>query len=343
MKGNSHASRRPRIATNLARLQAACSGNFDFEQIPVRKHGSWTHYFELLFGKDAADLILINIDTTSLYRLCFLRLIVPRRAARLVSVDIIFSSPQGMWQKLQALLKRVLLTQVDLFVLYFRDLAGYARHYGIDQRRSAYVPFKSNSWEILDHNARYDSGGEYVLAAGRTKRDLATFLAAMRIARLPAVLLHQGHERLSQHGTTLPDEELPGNVRYVEHVGGQVTWVEHMKKARVVVVPVLPTTISSSGIGTSIDAMLLNKALVITDSPTTRGIIEDQAVVVPPTDPEAMAAAVTRLWNDADARESLGRHGRQYAIRLEGEARLLNDIVRTCIDRGLLDISVAKP
>ena len=99
--------------------------------------------------------------------------------------------------------------------------------------------------------------------------------------------------------------------------------------------PILPDTISSSGIGTYIDAMAHKKAVVITEGPATTGILTDQAIVVPPKDPRALAEAVIHLWNDAAARDELGSRARAYAETLRGEERLLQDIVRVSRERLL--------
>jgi glycosyltransferase involved in cell wall biosynthesis len=325
-----------RVATNFERLQQACAGSMEIEQVDLSRDRTWRGFLDLLVGKNKVDIIIVNIDTPALMRLCVLRQLLPIRTPPVASVDIIFSRPEGFKQRMAAFVKRVLLRQVDLFVLYFKDLSGYQKYYGIGPDRAAYVPFKSNSWEIFTPSDKFSSDGDYVLAAGRTKRDFATYVKAMRIAGVPAILMHQGPQRLARHGTTLPGEAPPANVRFLEHDGGRRTWIEALKGARVVVVPILSSTISSSGIGTYLDSMALGKAVVISDGPATRGIITDEALIVPAEDAEAMATAVTRLWNDATFRQQLADRARRYAESVQGEDRLLRDVVRTCVQRGLI-------
>ena len=325
-----------RVATNFERLTQACSGTWNIERVDLNSDRSLRGFLSLLLGPRKVDIFVVNIDTPALMRLCLLRWLLPVRTPPIASVDIIFSRPEGLAQHVAAFIKRVLLRKVDLFILYFRDLSGYQKYYGIGPDRAAYVPFKSNSWEIFAPSDRPSSDGEYVLAAGRTKRDFATYVKAMGIAGVPAILMHQGPQRLAQHGTTLPGASPPANVRFVEHDGGRRTWIEALKGARVVVVPILASTISSSGIGTYLDSMALGKALVISDGPATRGIITDEALIVPAGDAEAMAAAVTRLWNDAEFRQQLADKARRYAESVQGEDRLLRDVVQACLDRGLI-------
>ena len=335
-KGDHPVHRPLRIATNFSRLKQACAGTFDFEQSSLDQFRTWPKLFRLLLGGQRVDVIIVNIDIQTLFRLCLLRWLIPFHTVTLVSVDAIFSRPKGLRQRVFAFLKRLLLRKVDLFILYFRDLAGYAKYYGIENKRAAYVPFKSNSWEILSQPEDLTSDGDYVLAAGRTKRDLVTFLEAMRIAKLPAVLLHQGERNWRITVPRLPAERPPENVRLVVHDGDRRTWVDHIKGARVVVVPILGSTISSSGIGTYIDAMALRKAVVITEGPATRSVLDDQALMIPPSDAAAMAAAVVRIWNDSTLRADLADRAFRYANALQGEERLLRDIVQTCLDRGLV-------
>lgn len=325
-----------RVATNFERLKAALAGSRDIEQVDFNSDRSWRGWLRLLVGSERPDIIIVNIDTPALLRLCLLRWVLPFRTTPIVSVDIIFSKPEGLRQRLAAFTKRLLLRKVDLFVLYFRDLSGYEKFYGIGPSRAAYVPFKSNSWEVFKPTDRPSSDGDYVLAAGRTKRDFATYAKAMAIAGVPAILMHQGPARLARHGTSLPDGTAPANVRFVEHDGGRRTWIEALKGARVVVVPILASTISSSGIGTYLDSMALGKAVVISDGPATRGIITDEALIVPPGDADAMAAAVRRLWNDDEFRQQLADRARRYAEGIQGEDRLLRDVLRACVDRGLI-------
>ncbi|MCI0628017.1 MAG: glycosyltransferase family 1 protein, partial [Acidobacteria bacterium] len=79
-------------------------------------------------------------------------------------------------------------------------------------------------------------------------------------------------------------------------------------------------------------AMGLRKCVIITEGPATRGLLTDEAIIVPQSDPAALADAIRRAWDDDDLRERTANAGRRYAERLQGEARLLADIVNTCGD-----------
>ena len=117
-----------------------------------------------------ADLVVIDNEQTSVYLACLMR---PFRF-RLVSVDLILRPPQAFKGRLLCLLKRALLTQVDKFILYFKNTAGYQRYYGISSTKIDYVAFKVNGVEESFFPSAQPEG-DYVLCAGRTFRDVKTY------------------------------------------------------------------------------------------------------------------------------------------------------------------------
>lgn len=299
--------------------------------------GSWSDTWRVFRLATGADAVVLNIAMGTLMKLCLLRLLWPFGRWRLISVDILLPRPVSVAQRLSTALKRLLLTRVDLFILYFHELAGYTRWYGIGGGRVAYVPFKSNSWERLPPRAELSNDGAYVITAGRTMRDLKTFAGAMRELPYRAVLLHLRDEQLGQHGTALPRSEIPPNVTLVEHDGNRATWIEHIRGAKVVALPIIPATISSSGIGTYIDSMAMHKCVVITRGIATIGILDEQAIVVPAEDPKALAAAVRAAWEDPALRARVAAAGRDYAEKLAGEDRLhadIADVTRRFVSNG---------
>lgn len=318
---------RQRWVTNFAHLpsDAAPPG---FEQIDIAGDGSWSEALRVFRMVRPGDAVVLNIASIAVLKLCLLRFLWPFTRWKLISVDILLARPVTPRQRFMAFAKRLLLRRVDLFILYFHDLADYDRYYGIGPSRTTFVPFKSNSWERLPPAEELINDGEYIFTAGRTMRDLQTFVAAMRLVPYPAVLMHLKGENLDAHGTRVPVESLPPNVRLLEHDGNRASWIERMRRAKVVVIPILPATISSSGIGTSIDAMAMRKCVVITEGQSTHGLISDQAIVVPAQDPKAMADAVRRAWEDDAFRNAMGDRARRHAETLAGVERLHRDVAR---------------
>lgn len=70
--------------------------------------------------------------------------------------------------------------------------------------------------------------------------------------------------------------------------------------------------------------------MIITEGPATRGLLKDEAIVVPRGDPAALAEAIRRAWEDENLLEQTANAGRRYAEQLGGESRLLCDSVDVC-------------
>ncbi len=66
-----------------------------------------------------------------------------------------------------------------------------------------------------------------------------------------------------------------------------------------------------------LEAMAAGRALVATDIPGYRGVVtnEREGLLVPPHDPSALAAALTRLLSSEELRTQLGQRGRERAQR----------------------------
>src|SRR6185312_9038433 len=134
-----------------------------------------------------ADLVIIDNDHWRIYLAALLR---PWLRFGLISVDLILRQPLTSRERALARLKALALAQVDKFILYFKNAAGYQRYYRIEPERIVYVPFKPNGKDNLLWPETVPDG-DYVLCAGRTMRDVDTFVKAMTVAGCPAILLQQ--------------------------------------------------------------------------------------------------------------------------------------------------------
>jgi glycosyltransferase involved in cell wall biosynthesis len=274
----------------------------------------------------ASDLVILNVDQQRLTLACLLR---PAARFRLVSADLILRPPRSAKGRAKIFLKKFLFSRVDRFILYFRDLGGYERFYGIGPERASYVPFKVNGWDEIGGRARGTSGGSYVLCAGRTLRDVGTFVEAMKRTGLPGLLLQQRRELLNAHGTDSWGGELPPNVELrIDDSDSLDTYLDFIAGARIVVIPRYVWDIAPTGISTYLVAMALGKCVVISAGPGAEDLLTDEAVVVPPEDPESLARQIKLLWEDDDLRSGVAARGRAYAERARGEERLLSDILR---------------
>ena len=272
-----------------------------------------------------SDLVIIDND---MKRLCFAAALKPFGSFKLISVDLIVRPPLGATGRAAAKLKTFLLSRVDRFILYFRNTEGFARYYGIRADRTAYVPFKVNG---LDRPfwPRAVPPGDHLLCAGRTLRDLKTFVQAAARTGLPAVLLQQPAEIMKEHGTTAWHESLPRNVELRLHSDGRLeSFISAIAAARIVVIPRFEGDICSTGISTYLVAMALGKPVIISRGPGAEDVLHNEAVFVEPENVDDLAAAILRVWHDEGEREQLAARAKRYAETLGGTARLNTDIIR---------------
>lgn len=319
-----------RILSNLPTLDAYPVDGLKLQHTLIGENaGSWAAF--RIFGQSGRnDIILLDGNEPYLWLLCLLRWLWPFSRCELVSVDIMFVKPVTLKQRLASWVMRVLLKRVDHFIHYFKDLEGYERYFGIGPERSTFVPFKINSWDAVPPLEELSSDGDVIFTGGRSLRDIDTFVAALRRVPYPGVLLYHDLHRMAENGTPLSLESLPGNVRAVEDDGSNGSWLEQMRRAKIVVLTTLPSSIRAIGVTSYLMAMAMKKCVIITDGPATRGILHDEAILVPPGDPVALADAIERVWNDPVLRETTARKGRAYAETLGGTERLFADILQVC-------------
>lgn len=285
-----------------------------------------------------ADLILINGDIGITLRLCALFWICPWKRKPLVVADLVLRRPRTASARAAAWIKRLLLRRVDHFVNYFRDVSGYSACYGITAQRSSFVPFKPNlryRYEPDSHPAQ----GQYILCLGRSQRDFDTFFDAMAQLPYPAAIPKPDFPALRQHDSrfTRRLDQLPPNIGLLDDDGSQASMIRAIEGARIIALPILPSSIAASGISVYLNAMLMSKPVVISAGPGASDILDGEALIVPPEDPDTLAEALRRLWEDDSAREQLAQTGRRYALGLGGEpelrARILDAAMRWYLAR----------
>ena len=319
-----------RVISNFKRMDAAAGDDESLTHEYVGDDAGAAHFLRKCLG---SDLVILNIDQKRLMLACLLRWVWPAARFRVVSVDLILRPPKTLKDRAKVFLKRVLFSRVDRFVLYFKELGGYERFYGIGPGRAAYVRFKVNGWDEIEARPASSAEGSYVLCAGRTLRDVGTFVEALRRAGCPGVLLQQRRELLSEHGTSAWEGGLPPNVELVVDDGDRLEdYLDFIAKARLVVIPRFKGDIAPTGIGTYLVAMALNKCVIISGGPGAEDVLTDQAVIVPPENPEALAGQIKRLWDDDGRRAEVAARGRGYAEEAKGECRLLSDVLRASLD-----------
>lgn len=278
------------------------------------------------------DYILLNFTAFDVFFLAFLKLIVPFNRCRLVISDLILTVPEkGIKGKISQIIKIILLKKIDFCIIYFKNSNGYRKFYHIPPEKLRYVPYKINSYELVTKAKITDEG--YIFTGGKSRRDFATFIKAVRELPYPVKIVTPDNQELFLHGSRLNESNLPPNVKVVHDDGSPESFIRHMAASRLVVLPIKKENISPSGIGVYIMAMALKKCVIISAGPAVDDLLTaDTAIVVPPEDPEALKVAIERAYNDDQLRNRIAENGYNYAINLGGEKKLRESVLDKLYD-----------
>jgi glycosyltransferase involved in cell wall biosynthesis len=84
-------------------------------------------------------------------------------------------------------------------------------------------------------------------------------------------------------------------------------------RAAVVVVPLQPGTDYAAGVNAVLEAMAMQKPLIVSDTPGIRDYVaaNETARLVPPGDPDALACALSELLEDRAHAHALARNARR--------------------------------
>ena len=242
--------------------------------------------------------------------------LLPR--GRVVAVD--WLAPSG-----RRLDRRWPLSKVAAFGVVRRsDVAMLSRRFGVPADRCRFVPFPVTA------APRDDVGDDgYVYSAGWAHRDWPTLLAALELCGLDALL-----------SMPVKPAALPPRVRAVTQLPPAEgrAW---MARSRCVVLAFVDTDLPSGPL-VLLDAMAHGKAGVVSDVGGARDYVTDgeDALVVPPGDAEALAAALRRLDDDPALRERLGAAARARAAGCT-ESRFWAEVLDLCASTS--DAALAAP
>lgn len=324
-----------RIFSNFKSYVTQIAGDARFEHVYIGDDRPLLETLAMIWkARKNADFLLLNIDPKRLLLACALFAILsprPFRRCRIVSVDLLLRPPRGLLARWMNLFKGLLYRQVDLFILYFRDIDGYVRHFGIPRDRVAYVPFKVNSWERIRKKRDSLGEGDYALLSGATFRDHATFVEAVRIAGVPAILLAPGDSRAAIEQTGWHRKGLPANLKLDFHTDGkEETFLKYFEGARIVCFPRFSWDIASSGISGYLCAMGLGRYVAISRGPGAEDVLKESeaADFFDPGDASALAKLIRGAWENPEQRRKIAANGAKYAEKLGGEDRLLGDILQ---------------
>ena len=277
-----------------------------------------------------ADLLIVNSGDSLVYEIAASFLLFPWKRRPVACVDIILRKPQNLADRLSAILKRLLLSRIDCFIHYFRDIGGYTRYFGIPATRSAYVPFKSNFWGFDLPDCTRE---EYIFTVGVSLRDYDTYIRAVAGLPYTAAITEFALLHFEGRSSDFPWSRgnAPPNLMILPDSGRREDLLRLLAKARVVVVPTQSSSLCASGISTYLDAMYLGKCVIATAGPGTSDVLTDQAVLVPPHDVPALQSAIRRVCEDDDLRRRTAASGQRYARSLGGDGELIDRVFAECL------------
>jgi glycosyltransferase involved in cell wall biosynthesis len=284
--------------------------------------------FAQLAVANPGSIILVNCSPGLTLRMGAAKMFRRIGKTPVISVDLVLRAPATLAQKSFWAVKKLFLRQIDLFVHYFRDYRRYAEVFGIPMDRHEFVPFKVNLGDRFE-DLPEQPDGDYVLGFGRSMRDYDTFLEAMEMLPYPGAIAKPDKAGLLRHNArfTRPYDQLPSNIRVLEDDGSELSQIRILGGAKIVVLPILKSSLVASGISTGLNAMQLGKCVIGTEGPGMSDVFENEIIAVPPEDPAALAAAIKRAWEDNELRLRTGHAGRLYAEKAGGEPELYQRII----------------
>jgi len=216
---------------------------------------------------------------------------------------------------------------VNRFVVHSRsERQLYAEYFGIPAMR-----FEMHHWGGMLSRARSRERierGEYICAIHHQAQDKHTLMTA--IATLPHIPL----VLILPKGRTIATKIPPNvTVRRGLSFAQQVNVIQH---ARFLVAPTLPSRLPSHHT-TLVTAMQMSKTFITTDLPNVSDYAfhNSNAILCPPTQPEALAIAIQDLWNNVVRCEILGSNGKQFAEAFCSEDATRHYFRQLLIRRGL--------
>lgn len=280
----------------------------------------------LEYRRDPEAVFLVNGNVPLVMELAARMLGGARRP--LIAVDLVLREPETFAGRLLLPLKKALLSRVDRFIHYFRDLRGLTRVYGIGPERSSYVSFKVN---LADRHALApEPEGEYVLCFGRSMRDFDTFLTAMeRLPDVPGAITRPDPRVFAAHHArfTRPVSTISANVRILDDDRTEKAEVRILGNAKLVVLPILAKSLVASGISTCLNAMFLEKCVIGSEGPGMSDIFTSEVLTFPPEDPQRLAETIRRAWDDCALRRATAAAGRRFALQAGAEPELYQRII----------------
>lgn len=227
-----------------------------------------------------------------------------RKPKQIVLELMLDEEASGLIWKLKVKFQRFLFSSVDLvFVSSTREIETYSRRLQIPLEKFRFLPFHTN----IIHPRRLGENEGFILSAGKTGRDYAILVDALRGTNINAVIVSDDFH--------LQGIDIPANIT----VRKNILYSEYLtllEKSRFVVVP-LKKLVKSTGQVVILEAMSLGKPVIATETVGTLDYIENgtTGILVPPGDKRALRKAIHDLIRSPSLEEDLARNGLEKVRR----------------------------
>jgi glycosyltransferase involved in cell wall biosynthesis len=315
------------IYTNFE-LPENLQGHMNVALMPYSSPGF--SFFKDVFGKrnKISALLIANPSTKMLTLLALLKVFYLARYPIFI-FDLILKCPFSYREKVVAGLKGFCIRRINFIITIHKDTSGYELYYGLRNSQFIYVPFKANNFDFRDIIKVQD--GDYIVALGASQRDYKTLIDAASQIDYKIVIVCSDDNARKHNADIGEDACYPSNVTRIRETLDSETWYDYLAGARFVVIPILEAAIQPAGVSVYLEAMILGKAVVISEGASTNYILEHEknAFLVPPGNAKKLAEALNRLAEDSVLRESLALAGRMYAQSLGNDAKLRENILKS--------------
>jgi len=210
--------------------------------------------------------------------------------------------------------------RVTYCVLSNDETKTFPLTWGVDPERVAFTPWPHSLPEEELQEMPSDDGP--LFSGGDSLRDYSTLLRAAASVEAEVTVATRRPPAYAKRG-------VPSNVRLGPLDPDQ--FVQAMRRARAVVVPLRPTTDRSAGQTTYVNAMAMAKTVIVSDCIGVRDYVQDgvTGVLVPPGDPGALAKALR--WASDPARRGevreMGARARRVALERFGPEEYVAGLV----------------
>lgn len=290
-----------RILTNMAFWQsetwtASVDSLYDTSTRRDPTFMPWWREAIALWRRSPAYAVIVTMGVRESMVYGLLCMVTGRKPKQVMSeVFIDAPRPSPFWHLKNALYRLVARRALGLLTNSSTEVETIARRYRLDRSRVRYVPLNTN---IATPRMESTDDG-YIFSAGRTLRDYATLVAAVR--QLPEFPTSVICGRNDFQGL-----EIPPNVT-VQHELPREEYLNQLRRCRLVALPLLHTE-RATGQVVVLEAMAMGKPVITTRSPgTIDHIVNGQnGILVEPGNANVLACEIKRLWNDPSERQRLG-------------------------------------